>query len=421
MRGRYLYSSSLGDGRARGICTDHTLQRLIMVEEQHNKARGPGSQRSRRVSWPQEVGGAFGDLGTLIPHSLGAISVAGVSPVGVFTGFGALYVAAGLFYRLPIPVQPMKAVSAILLTSGLTAGEIAATGVLIGAALIFLGVSGLIGRLARAVPQTVTTGLQLGLGVSLGWLGVEMMAEAWWLGAAMVIALVVLMRVPLMPSTLIALLLAVLVGQAVGLNEAWPTLEPGMAAPALVLPGAEDLKHALGATVLPQLALTVTNAIIVTAAMSREMFGGSAGRATPVNLALSSGIANVALAPLGALPMCHGAGGLAAHYRFGARTGAATAMIGIALLALGLIFSHQAAGLIALVPFAAVGALLLFSAVELAWTKRLTDARPECLPVIGATACVTVLADPFWGLSAGWGAQLLVDRFRRDGRRAVER
>jgi hypothetical protein len=191
-----------------------------------------------------------------------------------------------------------------------------------------------------------------------------------------------------------------------GVGAAWPEFAWAPAWPALVLPGPGDLERALGSAVLPQLPLTLTNAVIVTAALAHDFYGPRAARATPRNLALSSGLANLALAPFGALPMCHGAGGLAAQHRFGARTGAAPIILGVLLLGLGLILADQAGGVLALIPLAAVGALLLFSAADLALSKRLFDARPSCWPVIGVTAAVTAWADPFWGLLAGCLAEL---------------
>src|SRR5271170_529243 len=92
----------------------------------------------------QEASGACGDLGTFIPHVIGAMTVAGLAPVGVLGGFGVFLISTGLFYGLPLPVQPMKAVSAVILTGGLTRGEVAAAGVMIGVVLLFLGTTGLI-------------------------------------------------------------------------------------------------------------------------------------------------------------------------------------------------------------------------------------------------------------------------------------
>ncbi len=64
----------------------------------------------------QECSGACGDLGTFIPHVIGAMTVAGLAPAGVLFGFGIFLISTGLFYGLPLPVQPMKAVSAVILT-----------------------------------------------------------------------------------------------------------------------------------------------------------------------------------------------------------------------------------------------------------------------------------------------------------------
>ena len=122
---------------------------------------------------------------------------------------------------------------------------------------------------------------------------------------------------------------------------------------------------------------------------------------TPARLSVTSGLANLVLVPFGAMPMCHGAGGLAAHYRFGARSGAAPLALGAVLVALALLPGGLAMAALTAIPVAALGALLLFAAGELAITKRLFDCKPSCWPVIAIAAGATVLLDPFWGLLAG--------------------
>lgn len=74
----------------------------------------------------RELSGALGDLGTLLPLTLGAVSVAGLAPTPVLAGFGLFYVATAIIYRLPIPVQPMKVVAAVLLTTEITQAGLAA-------------------------------------------------------------------------------------------------------------------------------------------------------------------------------------------------------------------------------------------------------------------------------------------------------
>src|ERR1700760_3027156 len=102
----------------------------------------------------QEASGACGDLGTFIPHVIGAITIAGLAPAGVLLGFGLFLVSTGLFYGLPLPVQPMKAISAVILTGGLRPGEVAAAGIMIGVVLLILGITGWIGRLAPGIPPS---------------------------------------------------------------------------------------------------------------------------------------------------------------------------------------------------------------------------------------------------------------------------
>jgi predicted benzoate:H+ symporter BenE len=354
-----------------------------------------------------EISGAFGDVGMLLPHAIGAITIAGLAPLGVLFGYGAFLIATGLFYGLPIAVQPMKAVSAVMLTSGLDAGEVAAAGVVLGLVFLVLGTTNAIGWLARLIPQSVTSGLQLGLGLSMAVLGLRLMTEAPWLAALIVLMLLALLRIPRCPAVPLVLLLAVGAGSLTGLVEMPAGLAIDWQWPAFALPAWQNLPRALELAVLPQLPLTVTNALIVTAALARSLFPDAHARTSERNLALSTGLGNLLLAPFGAMPMCHGAGGLQAQHRFGARTGAAPVILGMILLVLGLGFAADAAALLAVIPGAAIGTLLLVSGVDLAVSRRLFDARPSCWPVIGACAAATLLLNPAAGLALGWLLELV--------------
>ncbi|GHD42664.1 sulfate transporter [Thalassobaculum fulvum] len=354
-----------------------------------------------------EVGGALGDLGTLLPLMLGVIAVAGLAPTPVLLGFAAFYVATALVYRLPIPVQPMKAVAAVLLTTQVSGAGLVAAGVTIGAVMLLLGVTGWIDRVARAVPQSVLAGLQLGLGLALALVAVELLGTAPVAGAVILGLLLALLLVPRYPAALIALLAAVLLAQAVEIPGVGFSGDPaaGFALPAL--PTLAELRQSVTQLVLPQLSLTLTNAVLITALLAGDYYGSRATHVTPARLSVTTGLANLLLAPFGALPMCHGAGGLAAHHRFGARSGTAPLLLGLALAALALAPGRLGIELLAAVPAAGLGALLLVAAGELALSRRLFDGKPSCLPVIAATAAVTLWADPFWGLLAGCGAELV--------------
>src|SRR6516164_5900415 len=163
-----------------------------------------------------ECGGACGDIGTFIPHVIGAMTVAGLAPAGLLFGFSAFLIATGLFYGLPLPVQPMKAISAVILTGGLRPGEVAAAGIMIGVVLLVLGITGWIGRLSRAIPQSVSAGLQLGLGLLMGVLGLKLILETPWLGFGSLALLFALTRVPHCPAAPLALGAAILTGWMTG-------------------------------------------------------------------------------------------------------------------------------------------------------------------------------------------------------------
>jgi MFS superfamily sulfate permease-like transporter len=355
----------------------------------------------------RELNGALGDLGTLLPLMLGTIAVAGLAPVPVVLGFASAYIATGLVYRLPVPVQPMKAVAAVLLTTQMTPYAVAASGVIMGTALLVLAATGWIDRLARLLPQSVLAGLQLGLGAALALVSLDLMASAPLLAGVVLLPLVAGVFLPRAPAALIAVVVAILAAPVFG-TDALPVPATTWAAPAFVgLPSWAEVERGAALLALPQLALTFTNAIVLTALVAGDYFGDRARHVTPRRLAATSGLGNLLLAPFGALPMCHGAGGLAAHHRFGARSGGAPLMLGLALLALALLPGGAGLAVLAAIPAAGLGALLLVASIELASSRRLWDCRPSCYPVIATTAAVTASADPFWGLAAGTAAEAL--------------
>ncbi|MEQ5871571.1 putative sulfate/molybdate transporter [Sagittula sp. NFXS13] len=352
---------------------------------------------------PREANGALGDIGTLLPLSLGAIALAGLSAQMVLAGFGLFYIATGLVYRLPIPVQPMKAVAAVALLGVVSPAEIALSGVLIGLVLLVLGGTGLIDRIARLVPQSVLSGLQLGLGLSLGWVAVWLMLDNWLIG---VLSLGVALWA--LHAGTHAALLTICAGVALGLITGQPDARMSQAAQwSMPFVDAEGLRRAVTDLALPQLSLTLTNAVFLTTLVASDLFGAHAGHVTPRKLCLTTGLANLLLAPLGALPMCHGAGGVAAHHQFGARTGAAPCMIGILLVGVAILPIPVQGAVLSAIPTATLGALLLIAAWSLAISRRLIDARPSCRPVIAATALATVFLNPLLGLFAGTVAELI--------------
>ncbi len=356
----------------------------------------------------REANGALGDLGTLIPFVLGAISAGILMPAPVFLGFACGYLVVAVVYRIPIAVQPMKALGAVALTGGLAAADVAVAGAIIGVSLLALAASPGFDRLCRAIPQTVIVGLQVGLGLLLGHAALGLMGADWLtgLGAILLLSLTFIWRG--VPWVLIIVIGAIALGGADGAAAPeMPEMRDGL-----------DLGRALAVGVLPQLPLTLLNAVVVAAALARSLHGPGAARVTERRLAITSGALNLALAPLGALPMCHGAGGVAAHHRFGARTALAPLLLAAAFLAAAM-FGEAAADLLARIPMPVVGALLLYAAADLAFSRRLLDARPDCRPVIATAAVGTVIGTAALGFAAGLAAETIRARIARR-RRAGE-
>ena len=203
----------------------------------------------------REINGALGDLGTMLPLMLGVIAVAGLAPMPVLAGFGLCYIATAVYYRLPIPVQPMKAVAAVLLVAEISPATLAASGVMIGVILLVLGLTGWINRLARLVPQSVLAGLQLGLGLALAVVSLGLIASSPLIGILTLALLLGLLLAPRYPSALIALAAALLLGQSF---EA-PSLDLTALSPDLIalpsVPSLAEMQGAVSLFVLPQLSL----------------------------------------------------------------------------------------------------------------------------------------------------------------------
>ena len=360
---------------------------------------------------PGEWSGAFGDLGTLLPLTLGAIAVAGLAPTPVFLGFAVFLVASALIYRLPIPVQPMKAVAAVMLTTQVSPEAVALSGIMIGIVLLGLGASGWISKVVRLVPQSVLAGLQLGLGMALAIVAFELMAGAYVIALVTLAILAIGLRYKQIPVVPVALAAMIGLGMVFGVPGIAITADAGFAFPSW--PDLNAGREATANLVLPQLALTFTNAILLTALIAGDHFRERAAHVTPRRLCLTTGFANLALTPFGALPMCHGAGGLAAHHRFGARSGGALVILAVVLAAIALAPGDLGYTLLAAIPLAGLGALLLFTAAALIFTRRVFDSRPSCWPVIALTGLVVLAVDPFWGLVAGMLCEMMRVRLVR--------
>lgn len=340
-----------------------------------------------------ELSGAFGDLGTFLPYVVAAVGAGILAPTPVFAGFAAGYVLVAAVYRMPVSVQPMKALGAVIIAGGLTAVETAWAGGIVGAVLLLLAAIPSFERAARAIPQSVVTGLQAGLGLMLGTVAFGLMSHDWVMALASLAVLSLALLLPRGPWVPLVVIGAVLL-----VPHAGPPVPPTSPA------GGIDTVHAVLSGVLAQLPLTLLNAVVVAAAVARSLYPDRAARVNERRLAATNGLMNLLLAPLGAMPMCHGAGGIAAHRRFGAR-GMGAPLIMAASCSAVVAMGPEIIGLLMTIPPAVVGALLIYAAADLILSPRLLDARPDCRPVIAAAALATVFLGALAGLLTGLAAE----------------
>jgi sulfate permease, SulP family len=313
----------------------------------------------------RELAGAVADLGVLVPIAVALIVKNGLSPTAVLLPAGLLYLVAGFVYRLPVPVQPLKAFGAIAIAQGLGSDEIAAGAFLM--AVIFFGAGrlGLIDLAGRAFPRSLIRGVQLTVGLlflTIAWKLVahpskgfkEYALEPRWAIplAATGVALALLAR--RFPISL------VLVGAGVVAMLALAGGKASFGPSGLQLPSWDSgvFWTALTVLVIPQVPLSFANSCLATADAARSYFGRAAERVRPGRLATTFGAANFLSAAISGMPVCHGAGGMTAHYAFGARTGGAPVAMGASLVALAVAAGSGLAALLGAFPLPILAALL---------------------------------------------------------------
>jgi hypothetical protein len=326
--------------------------------------------KSSNVYTLQELAGAFGDLGTLIPFVVGYITVNQMDPAGILVAFGFFKLWAGLYFKTPVPIQPMKAIGTAAITHGgaITHGAIFASGLFTGLVWGILGLSGAVTWIEKITSKPVVRGIVLGLGLGFVLEGVRMMQGDLVLGVVAVALTFVLLSFPRIPAMLVLLaggVVVALVREPTLLRDlAEASFHFRLPVSGLTQIGWSDLATGIFVLGLPQLPLTLGNAIIATVEENNTHFPDRP--ITVKAVATDHAALNLVGTVLGGVPMCHGAGGMAGHIRFGARTGGALVILGTIILVLGLFFADSVALLFRLFPPALLGVILFFGGLELA-------------------------------------------------------
>jgi SulP family sulfate permease len=378
---------------------------------------GEGSLRFDR----SELAGAMGDLGVLVPIAVALIVKNGLTPTAVLLPAGLLYVVAGLVYRLPVPVQPLKAFGAIAIAHGFGADDIAAGAFLMGAIFVALGASGLLDKVAKVFPTPIIRGVQLSVGLlfcQLAWRLVSATPKAfadhrhsiWWLGGAtlLVVAVALLLRRRQITLVLVVLAVAAMALTFQGSVNLGPSAihHPHLSWTAFTA--------AAVALVLPQLPLSFANSCLATADAARTYFGDAARRVQPGRLAITLGLANLFASGISGMPVCHGAGGLTAHRSFGARSGGAPIMLGTLLITLALVVGATLTAALSGFPVPILAGLLTVAGLmHIALLKDLREPAHWALALaVGITGLLSNLAVALLGALFIWWAARSVQAWR---------
>ncbi len=315
-----------------------------------------------------ELAGAFGDLGTDLPLIVGMVLAAKLDSASVLIAYGVMQLLTGFVYRLPMPVQPLKAVAALVITQHIAANTIYGAGLAIGLAMLLITAFRLIDWLAWAIPKSVVRGIQLGLGIQLASLALREYVGAdrlpGYVFAAIAFAIVIaLIRNRRLPAALPVVALGVVYALVFKLPPAALVQSVGLDLPRLHVPTVADVATGFVILALPQLPLSLGNSILATQQIVKDLYPDVP---LPVRkIGYTYALMNLVSPFLSGVPVCHGSGGFAGHYAFGGRTGGSVVIYGALFMVLGLFFSSGFARVVNVFPLPMLGVLLLFEGLAL--------------------------------------------------------
>ena len=359
-----------------------------------------------------EWAGAFGDVGTLIPFVVAYITIVKVEPLGLLFMFGVALLASGLYYRTPLPIQPMKAIGAAAVAGGISPAALFGSGLTTGLFWLLAGATGAIRPISKLATKPVVRGIMLGLGLSFMVDGVHRMTSAPVLAGIALVVTYLLLTNPKMPAMFMLLVIggvsAVIMDPQ--LMSELAKIHIGFKLPVFSLSTMtwNDLITGTLIFTLPQIPLTLGNAVIAIVAENNELFPDRP--VTEKKIAVSQGIMNLVAPIFGGVPMCHGAGGMAGHVRFGAKTGGALVILGSIVVLTALFFSDSVAIFFKIFPNAILGVILFFAGAELAIGVRdIGDAKSDFYVML------IVAAFAMWNMGAAFLVGIVLNTaLRRD-------
>ncbi|MEO5905025.1 MAG: putative sulfate/molybdate transporter [Gemmatimonadaceae bacterium] len=352
-----------------------------------------------------EFAGAFGDIGTDLPLIIGMILAAGLHSASVLVMFGLMQYVTALTYRMPMPVQPLKAVAVIVITQKLAPDVLYGGGLAIGIIMLLLAATGAIKWLAKVVPRPVVRGLQLGLGIQLSLLALRDYVRSdgvrgYVLAAIAFVVIVSLFGNRRFPPALFVIVLGVVYALLFKLSAHDFANAAGFTLPQARPVSIDSMIAGLTLLAVPQIPLSLGNSVLATRQAVEDLFPE---RDIGVRkLSYTYAAMNLINPFFGGVPTCHGSGGLVGHYTFGARTGGSIIIYGSLFLILGLFFAAGFQQVVQVFPLPVLGVLLFFEGVALMMFARTEGGNRRDFFVVIATG---IIAN---GLPYGYASALVI-------------
>ncbi|MBX9851695.1 MAG: putative sulfate/molybdate transporter [Cytophagaceae bacterium] len=315
-----------------------------------------------------ELSGSFGDIGTSFPLIIGLILACKLDAASVMIMFGLMQIMTGLIYGIPMSVQPLKAMAVMMIAQKLEGTLLYGAGLAIGATMLLLTITGLLEWIVKVIPECVIRGIQFGLGVSLAGLALKDYVQSDGYYGYMIAFIAFAIGLFLLgnrkyPPALFIMSLAVIYAIIFKINIFKINEGIGFALPTWNVPQKDDIVQGFIMLAIPQIALSLSNSVVATRQTVADLFPEK--KLTVRKIGFTYSLMNVVNPFFSGLPACHGSGGIAGHYTFGARTGGSVIIYGGLCLVIGLFFSTVFDEIVKVFPLPVLGIILLFESLTL--------------------------------------------------------
>ena len=271
-------------------------------------------------------------------------------------------------------VDSAQAIAAVAIARRFSIGAIISAGFTTSGVVFIFSITGLLRWFTRAIPTPVVKGIQVGAGLSLVIsAGTSLLQPLGWtspsgadnliLCITAFLALLSTQKYPRVPYALLVFLVGLILSIFIAGLDNLPSFR--LWHPRIYIPSWAEFETGALDAGLGQIPLTTLNSIIAVSYLSADLLPQLP---TPevTSIGISVSLMNLVGGWFGAMPVCHGSGGLAAQYRFGARSGASIIILGLFKILLGLLFGETLVGLLRVYPKSLLGIMVLATGLELA-------------------------------------------------------